>query len=282
MRITRLQELPKLLGVDARISYDGELFEGKLYYKPKGVEEMAHNGVKVSISEKDYEGYIFLCDDEEYVEFIHGWDRDVQYIESLGHEEEPKKKHNLYLAGDIMTKGSQLARDKEYGELLNKLPNAEIYSPIANKDINDKTNMTEEDNEGLAERIVKADVDRLLNSDTVVLEYQPHAIGTITELGILYGFRKAWQLVEEILDDPFEVDYIKLEQIQKLGNKLNPKVFVHSDDLRNTDLNEKGFRRSHSINQFAYGVILDLADDIKEWDKIVKELQFREEHVYND
>ena len=281
MRITKLEELPKLLGVESRVSLDGDLFEGKLYYKPKEVHKLAHNGTWYDLDFGDLEGYVFLCNDTEYVEFITGWYGGVEYIESIGHTEFPKKS-TLYLAGDIMTKGSQLARDKEYGELLNKLPNTEIYSPIANKDINDKTNMTEEDNEGLAERIVKADVDRLLNSDTVVLEYQPHAIGTITELGILYGFRKAWQLVEEILDDPFELAYLKLEQIQKLGNKLNPKVFVHSDDLRNTNLNEKGFRRSHSINQFAYGVILDLAEDIKEWDKIVKELQFREEHVYND
>ena len=282
MRITRLQELPKLLGVDARIKFAGDIFTGKLYYKPKGVNKLAHNGTWIELDFESSEGYVFLCDDTEYIELITGWHNDIDYIESLGHEEEPKKKHNLYLAGDIMTKGSQLARDKEYGELLNKLPNAEIYSPIANKDINDKTNMTEEDNEGLAERIVKADVDRLLDSDTVVLEYQPHAIGTITELGILYGFKKACELMEDILDNPFEADCVKLDQLFELRNKLSPKVFVHSDDLRNTNLNEKGFRRSHSINQFAYGVILDLADDIKEWDKIVKELQFREEHVYND
>lgn len=282
MRITRIEDLGKLLGVDAEVKYKNENFSGKVYYKPKGVKQLAHNGKWVEMMYAGLEGYVFMCDDGDYIEFIVGWGEDVEFIQSLGHMEEPNKKTTLYLAGDIMTKGSQLARDKEYGELLNKLPNTEIYSPIANKDINDKTNMTEADNEGLAERIVKADVDRLLDSDTVVLEYQPHAIGTITELGILYGLKKAWQLVEEILDDPFEVDYIKLEQIQKLGNKLSPKVFVHSDDLRNTNLKEKGFRRSHSINQFAYGVILDLADDIKDWDKIVKELQFREEHVYND
>lgn len=282
MRITKKEELPKLLGVDARINYDGEIFEGKLYYKPKGVTELFHNGEWIGLMYKDLDGYVFLCNDGEYIEFISYWGEKVYWIESLEHVQEPKKKTTLYLAGDIMTKGSQLARDKEFGELLNKLPNTEIYSPIANKDINDKTNITEEDNEGLAERIVKADVDRLLESDTVVLEYQPHAIGTITELGILYGFKKACELMEDIIDNPFEADHIKLEQLFELRNKLKPKVFVHSDDLRNTELNERGFRRSHSINQFAYGVIMDLAYDIKDWDKIVRELQFREEHVYND
>lgn len=282
MRVTRVEDLGKLLGVDAIMKYDGEYFSGKVYYKPQGVKQLAHNGNWVEMPYVDSEGYIFMCDDGDYVEFITCWGDKIEYIESNGHMEEPNKKTTLYLAGDIMTKGSQLARDKEYGELLNKLPNTEIYSPIANKDINDKTNMTEADNEGLAERIVKADVDRLLDSDTVVLEYQPHAIGTITELGILYGFKKACELMEDILDDPFEVDHIKLEKLQELTNKLKPKVFVHSDDLRNTNLNEKGFRRSHSINQFAYGVILDLAYDIKDWDKIVRELQFREEYVYND
>ena len=58
-----------------------------------------------------------------------------------------------YLGGDIMTFGSNLARQYEYDEFIKAGIPGEVYSPVKNKSINDKSNMTEEENNGLAEKI---------------------------------------------------------------------------------------------------------------------------------
>ena len=64
-------------------------------------------------------------------------------------------KHPLgYLGGDIMTFGSNLAREYEYEQFKKAEIPGEVYSPVQNKSINDKSNMTEEENNHLAEKIV--------------------------------------------------------------------------------------------------------------------------------
>lgn len=66
-----------------------------------------------------------------------------------------------YLGGDIMTYGSNLARQYEYDKFIEMRLPVDVYSPIQNKSINDKANMTEEENNRLAEKITAADIERL-------------------------------------------------------------------------------------------------------------------------
>ena len=94
-----------------------------------------------------------------------------------------------YLGGGIMTHGENLARQEEYDKFKEANIPGEIYSPISNKSINDKSNMTEEENNHLAEKIVEADVERLWNSDYTVLCPEQSAIGTMCEVSILYGWK---------------------------------------------------------------------------------------------
>ena len=122
-----------------------------------------------------------------------------------------------YLGGDIMTRGSNLARQEEYDKFEEAGIPGEVYSPVQNKSINDKSNMTEEENNCLAEKIVAADVERLWNSDYTVLCTEQSAIGTMCEMG-------------------------------KIARDKN-------------HLNEKDWRRSFSINQFLYGIILAATAD---------------------
>ena len=49
-----------------------------------------------------------------------------------------------YLGGDIMTFGANLARQYEYDKFMEMGLPVDIYSPVQNKSINDKSNMTEE------------------------------------------------------------------------------------------------------------------------------------------
>ena len=170
-----------------------------------------------------------------------------------------------YLGGDIMTRGSNLARQEEYDKFKEAGIPGEVYSPVQNKSINDKSNMTEEENNHLAEKIVKADVERLWNSDYTVLCPEQSAIGTMCEMGILYGWKYMADKLEEVYregicdEDTWEqIARSLIKTIREIGNKKN---YAHYFDIRTNHLNEKDWRRSFSINQFLYGIILAATAD---------------------
>ena len=188
-----------------------------------------------------------------------------------------------YLGGDIMTRGSNLAREEEYQKFLDAELPVEVYSPVQNKSINDKSNMTEEENNHLAEKIVEADVERLWNSDFTVLCPEQSAIGTMCEMGILYGWKymaeKLWKIFTDtpaphldfensteeernklLLDYINEVSTKLIYEIKRILDKQN---YAHYFDIRTNHLNEKDWRRSFSINQFLYGIILAATVDGK-------------------
>jgi len=195
------------------------------------------------------------------------------------------KKPLGYLGGDIMTRGSNLARQEEYDKFLEAGIPGEVYSPVQNKSINDKSNMTEEENNCLAEKIVAADVERLWNSDYTVMCPEQSAIGTMCEMGILYGWK---YMLEHIADEAKEKfwqkynnddetaqrlasSYKNMTQEEKaymydcfyevMNKQWQKQNYAHYFDIRTNHLNEKDWRRSFSINQFLYGIILAATAD---------------------
>lgn len=176
-----------------------------------------------------------------------------------------------YLGGDIMGFGSNLAREYEYEKFLEREIPVDVYSPVQNKSINDKANMTEEQNNCLAEKITAADIERLWNSDFTVMEPRQDAIGTLCEVGCLYGWnymcRRLFQVYKdalEQLDDDHEALAEVMREITRIALKKN---YFHYFDIRTNHLNEKDWRRSFSINQLLYGMILDCSKDHKLYDK---------------
>ena len=171
-----------------------------------------------------------------------------------------------YLGGDIMTYGSNLARQEEYDKFKAAGIPGKVYSPVQNKSINDKSNMTEEENNHLAEKICEADIERLWNSDYTVLCPEQSAIGTMCEMGVLYGWKyMATKLIEIIMkaihkdEAPTEEILSRLTtEIERIYNKFN---YAHYFDIRTNHLNEKDWRRSFSINQMLYGMILYATED---------------------
>ena len=183
-----------------------------------------------------------------------------------------------YVGGDIMTHGSQLARQEECDKMDAAELQVQYYSPAQNKSINDKSNMTEEQNNCLAEKITEADIDRLWNSDFAVMCTEQSAIGTMCELGCLYGWKyMADKLLEicnstDFLDNDQFAEAIE-EEIQRIANK---NVFAHYFDIRTNHLNEKDWRRSFGINQLLYGMILACTSDHKlheNFDSVLEELK---------
>lgn len=172
----------------------------------------------------------------------------------------------IYLGGDIMTRGSNLARQEEYDKFNEANLNVNVYSPVMNKSINDKSSMTEEENNCLAEKIVAADVERLWNSDCTVMCPEQSAIGTMCEMGILYGWKyltdklieMGTKLMHEQELPAEEVLNALVNEIKRINNKKN---YAHYFDIRTNHLNEKDWRRSFSINQFLYGICLAATED---------------------
>lgn len=183
-----------------------------------------------------------------------------------------------YVGGDIMTYGSQLARQEECDKMDAAGLNITYYSPAQNKSINDKSNMTEEQNNCLAEKITSADIERLWNSDFAVMCTEQSAIGTMCELGCLFGWKYMADRLMEIskdktlLDNDMFAEAIE-EEIRRIANK---NIFAHYFDIRTNHLNEKDWRRSFSINQLLYGMILDCTKDHKlheNFDSVLEELK---------
>ena len=181
-----------------------------------------------------------------------------------------------YLGGDIMTHGSNLARQEEYDKFKAAGIPGEVYSPVQNKSINDKSSMTEEENNHLAEKICEADIERLWNSDYTVLCPEQSAIGTMCEMGVLYGWKYMAEKILNLMEETSRAEKERLENtsfsaeeqadiianalfravLNLVQTQLDKKNYAHYFDIRTNHLNEKDWRRSFSINQMLYGMIL--------------------------
>lgn len=191
-----------------------------------------------------------------------------------------------YVGGDIMTHGSQLARQEECDKMDAAGLEVTYYSPAQNKSINDKSNMTEEQNNCLAEKITAADIERLWNSDFAVMCTEQSAIGTMCELGCLFGWK---YMADRLLDICGEVGTLNevtfsekkqaelgVRLVEEISRIYNKNIFAHYFDIRTNHLNEKDWRRSFSINQLLYGMILDCTTDHKlheNFDSVLEELK---------
>lgn len=184
-----------------------------------------------------------------------------------------------YLGGDIMSFGSNLARRYEYDKFLEMGLPVEVYSPVQNKSINDKSNMTEEENNHLAEKITEADIERLWNSDFVVMCPEQSAIGSMCETGCLFG----WKWMAEKLLSLYQESKVNGEDDEQTLTRIydellrinDKKNFFHYFDIRTNHLNEKDWRRSFSINQLLYGMVLYTSEtgDFESFENIMKRLE---------
>ena len=200
-----------------------------------------------------------------------------------------EKKDLVYLGVDIMGFGSGLARQYEYDKFIEKKLPVDVYSPVQNKSINDKANMTEEENNHLAEKITEADIDRLWRADTTVMDPRQDAIGTLCEVGCLYGWhymaRRLLETYKNALHDDKDMDTALCEIFNEVLRILSKSNYFHYFDIRNNHLNEKDWRRSFSINQLLYGMILDCAQDKQlnnSFDEVLEKLEKRYKEQFNE
>jgi hypothetical protein len=112
------------------------------------------------------------------------------------------------------------------------------------------------------------------------------AIGTMCELGCLFGWKYMADRLMEVLskigtpEDFEKSQLIRSEGCIALFNEIyriaNKSIFAHYFDIRTNHLNEKDWRRSFSINQLLYGMILECTKDHKlheNFDSVLEELK---------
>ena len=164
-----------------------------------------------------------------------------------------KKKPLGYLGGDIMSFGSNLARQYEYDKFIEMGLPVDVYSPVQNKSINDKSNMTEEENNHLAEKITAADIERLWNSDFVVMCPEQSAIGSLTETGCLFGWKymtdRLLEMVKEDEENGKTVVGIYDDLIAEI-KRINDKdiYYIENDEVKKVeDFKFKILNRSNRI-----------------------------------
>lgn len=163
----------------------------------------------------------------------------------------------IYVGGAMLDKGSQYMRqqEKEQVEALGFL----THAPQDDKEINDKSNQSVEDNNNLAERIFDKDTKAMINADILIFEVSNNNVGTTAEIG-------QWAMIHRLAKDGIGGDEIK-----KLAQK---PIFFHSTDVRDTDIPEAGYRRSHSYNQYLIGSVYECnPKGVQMWENILEELK---------
>lgn len=161
------------------------------------------------------------------------------------------KKPQVYIAGDMLTGGSQLLRAKEKEDI--ESLGFRIYNPQDNEDINDK--QAQGNSDDLAERIVYQDTAALFESDIITIEPQPYAQGTLVELGQLKGMRDMANVILSMVADGESIKDI----VDECTLQVNKKILPHYEDIRRHNDPEVGDRRSLGINAYVYGTCLDLS-----------------------
>lgn len=178
----------------------------------------------------------------------------------------------VYLAGHMLTTGSQMQRNMEKREISEVSPKAKFYVPQENKEINDKVNA---DAEGLAERIVRHDTDAIKWADTIVIEPLPEALGTHVELGQIKGMKDAATEIRDAMLSATSAEKACIAASDIIHRILDQRVYPHYEDIRRVaGITESADRRSLGINQYVYGVVLDLTGGkgFYEWDEVLKEV----------
>ncbi len=180
-------------------------------------------------------------------------------------------REQIYLAGDMLNLGSQMQRAKEKEALLDL--GYKLYVPQDNKDINDKANL--DSNDGLAEKIVKADTQGIIESQIVVMEAREGALGTCIELGQIKGMKDMAKMVLAHMENVHCCTALnggEFEKIRTLCTEmLYKEVYIHNSDIRRTgNPTETGDRRSYGPHQYMYGVVRDVAGDYAEFEDILE------------
>ena len=172
------------------------------------------------------------------------------------------EKLKLYLGGSLFTEAERNMREKEYKEMVELFgEEVEIYSPMHNDDINDKSK------EINSEDIFIQDTREVIQSDFFYcnLEELDKDPGLAMESGIVLGCNIVLDMMDKIIDTAMKdfptltnAGADKLIKSKIMGTLLNTipskAVYVNATDIRLTHPNPLiGLKKDASVNQYCLG-----------------------------
>lgn len=171
----------------------------------------------------------------------------------------------FYVGGSLFT-DKQIAQRISEEEQLKQLSNADIYNPITNDEINDKTQKP------TANDIFVQDTIRVLASDVILADLDDDDLGLAMELGIAFAsnyFRN--RIIERLnSDSPIQALHGLLEEVP------HKMVYATCSDIRQDTTDEVGIYKSWSLNQYYVGGIEAMGEIHRHFDSVMNSLLERE------
>lgn len=153
----------------------------------------------------------------------------------------------FYVAGSLFKDKERLQRMKE-GDLLNQwFPEAEVYNPVNNDKINDKTkNPT-------AQEIFMGDTKEIIKSDTITADLDDsNDMGVAMELGVCYGINHMLDVIKK---------YAPLSVYDKIREQIPYKhVYATYSDVRQDTKGEEGIYKSVGNNMYLFGGVEEMGN----------------------
>lgn len=182
---------------------------------------------------------------------------------------ENNKKTKVYVGGSLFT-DKQIAQRIREEELLKKnFKNIDIYNPITNDEINDKTKQP------TAKDIFEQDTKKVIESDIITADLDDIDEGLAMELGVAYGINYMLTMINMAIQENGVVD----KQCFFEMNKSIPykKIFATYSDIRQDTKNENGIYKSVGKNQYVIGGVELIGKIHRHFEDVIKDLKESEE-----
>lgn len=161
--------------------------------------------------------------------------------------EERELRH--YIGGSLFTE-KQIAQRRLDAKKVAEAIGGDIYNPIDNDEINDKTGTP------TAQDIFRQDTNKIIASDVIFADLDDNDTGLAMELGIAFMANLMRNSIIGALEseDPTAA-------IVELVNSVPPKmILATSSDIRQDTGNEEGIFKSWGLNQYVVGGILETGE----------------------
>ena len=165
-----------------------------------------------------------------------------------------------YIGGSLFTDKQIKQRLYEEEKLKETIKNIDIYNPITNDEINDKTK------EPTAQDIFLQDTMQILASDVITADLDDIDTGLAMELGIAYmaNFMRC-KIIDCLGSD--DVEHGLRNALKEIPKKT---VYATCSDIRQDTLNEVGIYKSFGINQYVIGSIELMGKIFRHFDDVIE------------
>lgn len=191
------------------------------------------------------------------------------------------RKIKTYIAGSLFSNKEIDARVNEEKQLKEKFGDKlDIYNPITNDEINDKTKKP------TARDIFLQDTKKVIESEIITCDLDDRDEGQAMELGIAYGINYMLkEIFERIEKAKAEGNKNKEKILTKLSTEMFKKcprkiIFGSYSDIRQDTKNEEGIYKSVGVNQYLVGGVEEMGTISRDFKATLEEIKDTIERYY--